>query len=52
MLWRINPVTNAVICNLSRKVQRAPERLGAQLNTEKANKVLDLRDGSNRKDVM
>lgn len=40
-------MTNAVI---SRKVQRAPERLGAQLNTEKASKVLDLRNGSNRKD--
>lgn len=43
-------MTNAVICNLSRKVQKAPEWLGAQLNTKKANKVLDLRNGNNRKD--
>ena len=31
------PMTNGVSCNLSRKVQRVPERLRVQLNTEKTN---------------
>ena len=31
------PMTNGLSCNLSRKVQRVPERLHVQLNTEKAN---------------
>lgn len=46
----INPMTNMVSCNLSRKVHRAPESLGAQPNEKKANKVLDL-SGSGGKDV-
>ena len=45
----INLMTSAVGHNLSRKVQRAPERPGAQLNTGKANKVLGLRNGSDGK---
>ena len=40
------PMTNGVSCNLSRKVLRVPERLRVQLNTEKANQVLNLRNES------